>query len=64
MGSPTTNLISILKEIYVSKQNSGLHQPTVDGRNSAPVDMENILLFTKVFINSRWLGMGFLNHQQ
>ena len=40
---------------------------TVDGRNPVPpVDMENLLvpLLTGFYMDPRWLGMGFLNHQR
>ena len=37
---------------------------TVDGRNPAPVEVGSVSHYLQGFINPRWLGMGFLNHQQ
>ena len=37
---------------------------TVDGRHPEPVDMVNIPLFIGFSTSNRWLGMGFLKHQE
>ena len=37
---------------------------TVNGRNPAPVEVGSVSHYLQGFINPRWLGMGFLNHQQ
>ncbi len=37
---------------------------TVNGRNPAPVEVGSLSHYLMTgFIHSRWLGMGFLNHQ-
>ena len=48
---------------WVSPNKKHVASHTVDGRNPAPVDMVNFLLFTGFYTSKRWLALGFLNHQ-
>ena len=51
----------ITKKVFYCIKNT-----TVDGSEirDAPVDMVNIPLCSWFYTSKRWLGMGFLNHQQ
>ncbi len=54
----------VVKAIRKVRKDGNESKTTVGGRNPAPVNVVSIPLFTRFYTSNRWLGMGFLNHQE